>query len=186
MFKTYNLDIFQLTDKKQQTKNNNFLMNIWRDNWRFINCCRKRTPLLWLMMGWVILKQNADIRWTKRESIYQNISQTQNVLKSSKISLENEMRGIFLSVIFWCLYMYAKFITHDMYQKKMVTSSLYVHNVSKIDHIYLSELYTGGLLKCFFRIIKGDATIQLSHVFLDVLNFSYYENLTRSSLFRIQ
>ena len=135
----------------------------------------------------VILKQNADIRWTKRESIYQNISQTQNVLKSSKISLENEMRGIFLSVIFWCLNMYVCKVYNSWYvPKKMVMPSLYVHNVSKIDHIYLSELYTGGLLKCFFRIIKGDATIKLSHVFLDVLNFSYYENLTRSSLFRIQ
>ena len=76
------------------------------------------------------------------------------------------MRRIFLSVIFdGC--MYAKFITHDMYQK-MVMSSLYVHNVSKIDHIYLSELYTGGLPKCFFSVIKDDTTIKFCHGFLDI------------------
>ena len=45
VLKTFIWDIFQITEKKQQTKNNNFLTNIWRDNWRFINCCCKRTLL---------------------------------------------------------------------------------------------------------------------------------------------
>ena len=47
VLKTFIWDIFQITEKKQQTKNNSFLMNIWRNNWRFNIWRHKRTLLMY-------------------------------------------------------------------------------------------------------------------------------------------
>ena len=45
VLKTLIRNIFQITEKKQQTKNKNFLTNIWQNNWCFSIWHRKRTPL---------------------------------------------------------------------------------------------------------------------------------------------
>ena len=56
VLKTFIWDIFQITKKKQQTKNNNFQTNIWRNNWRFNIWHRKKTPLKHLK--WIV-----DEKW---------------------------------------------------------------------------------------------------------------------------
>ena len=70
IFKPFNSDIFQITEKKQQTKNNNFLTNIWRDNWCFINCRCKKTPLKLLIFQSVFFSAlqicNEDFTFVKR------------------------------------------------------------------------------------------------------------------------
>ena len=44
VLKTFIWDMFQITEKKQPTKNNNFLTNIWCNNWHFSIWRHKKTP----------------------------------------------------------------------------------------------------------------------------------------------
>ena len=104
VFKTFNLDTFQITEKKQQTKNNNFLTNIWRDNWRFINCRRKRTPLKCLSL----MSSSSHIRRVEISVEPRNFRQTLDVYLLPFFSWSSSFRVITKESIFlfFCLVHY--------------------------------------------------------------------------------
>ena len=52
---------FRLLRRNNELKINNFLTNIWHDNWRFIICHRKRPPLIFQLL--VFLPARFDACW---------------------------------------------------------------------------------------------------------------------------